>query len=259
VEIAIVLVVLVAAGGAFLLERQRRRRKEQDLARLLRRDPRMTPTGRPCGIEPHRLPDLVGCLPRGDRRSGIEYGVEGPLAVEVTGYDHEVVCAALRWWWEERRRSNKRVHYVRRSTGVVLARVPWHLPVPISVTGESVLGRLGLTRGGRQLESSEFNRRFRVTGGDDRLTLMLLDADMQRLLLEEFAGRDLEIVEDLVVLAGSPSHRDETLTGFVGELPALRQDMQRVLAAVPAQFRRAVAGPSRPSSPPGTGGEVAGG
>jgi len=103
-----------------------------------------------------------------------------------------------------------------------------------------VFGRVGLSRRDHQLESSEFNRRFRVRCADRMLTVHLLDARMQELLTTAFDRRSVELTGDVLLLAGRPSHRDPSLHGVIGELPAVRQDAVRLLAAVPAQFWRAV-------------------
>lgn len=246
---------LLAAVGAYV-QHQRRQRERRDLGRLVERDPRLRICGLPFGRHPRDLAMRVSCLPLGDRRNGLEHGVEGPLPVRMDGRETELESVAFRWWWEVRQRTRSRgrtrTTYTRDDVGVVAVRLPTVVPAPISITGESLLGRLGLTRGGRQLESSEFNRRFRVEGRDDHLTLMLLDADMQRLLVEAFPGRGVELADDVLVMTGSPTHRDTSLTGFVGELPAIRQDLQRLLATVPEQFWRAVGGPA---APPGAGDE----
>jgi hypothetical protein len=136
------------------------------------------------------------------------------------------------------------------------------VPDRLVVRPESLFGQVGITRGGQQLESSEFNRRFRVEGDDRRLVLQWLDAGMQHELLESFRGRSIELTGEVLVLGGRASGREPGLVGVVGELSVLRADAQRVLAAVPPAFWRAVglAGsgpwddPAAPSAPPPTPG-----
>jgi hypothetical protein len=240
------LVGLLALGG-LLATWARRRRKQQAFERLLRRDRTLEPTTTPLGLDRRALERRCRTLPRGDRRFGLQYGVQGPLSPPGPGWDTDVDCAAFRWWWERRRTGGQQAQhshrYRRLETTVALVRLPTVVPTPLRLRPESVLGRLGVTRGGRQVESSEFNRRFRVECADDHLALTFLDARMQALLLEEFPGRGVELVDDLLVLEGSPSHRDGSLAGAIGELPAVRQDAGRLLAAVPDQLWRRLGRP----------------
>jgi hypothetical protein len=235
------LVGLLALGG-FLATWVRRRRKQEAFQRLLRRHRTLEPTATPLGLDPRALERRCRSLPRGDRRFGLEHGVQGPLPSPLTGWDTDLDCAAFRWWWERRRSGGQQAEhshrYRRLATTVALVRLPTPVPTPLRLRPESVLGRLGVTRGGRQVESSEFNRRFRVECADDHLALAFLDARMQSLLVEEFAGRGVELVDDLLVLEGAPSHRDASLAGVIGDLPAVRQDAGRLLGAVPGQLWR---------------------
>jgi hypothetical protein len=232
------LVGLLAIGG-LVVTHLHRRRKDEAFDRLVTRDPALVPTAAPLGWDAHRLSATCASLPEGDRRWGLEYGVEGPLRTTVAGEDLHLDCAAFRWWWEQRRQNQQHHHrYETRRTTVALVRLPVFAPTPVRIRPESVLGRLGITRGGRQLESSEFNRAFRVESGDDRLAVMLLDAELQATLLEAFRGRSIELVGDLLLLEGEPSHRDASLPGAIGQLPAVRQDIARLVAAVPAQVWR---------------------
>lgn len=236
------LLVGVLALGGLLATRLRQRRRQQAFARLLQRDPSLEPTPTPLGLDHHDLVDRCGSLPRGDRRYGLEHAVQGPMPASVGGREEELEVAAFRWWWEQRRRGRQQAQhshrYQRQHTTVALVRLPAAVPSPLRLRPESALGRLGMTRAGRQVESDEFNRRFRVESADDRLAVMLLDAGMQALLPEEFAGRSVELVDDLLVLAGEPAHRDASLPGVIGQLPAARQDARRLLGAVPDQVWR---------------------
>lgn len=240
---------VLAAGGYGTYHTVRRRRKRDDLERLIARDPRLRRTVIPAGLRPDQLAWWCRGLPAGDRRQGLEYGVEGPM---VSGLDDplpaEVDVAAFRWWWEERQRSRNRrtgmtsTRYSKRTLPAAVIKLPFHVDRRVLIRPESVLGRVGITRGGRQLESSEFNRRFRVEAMDERLPLHLLDANLQQLLVERFQGRTIEIFGELLLVAGSPDHRDETLTGVVGELPAMREDALRILREIPPAFWRTVLG-----------------
>jgi hypothetical protein len=253
VLVPFVLVGLLALGG-FAVTVGRRRRLRRALERLVLRDASLEPTGRPLGLDRDDLAVRCASLPEGDRRSGLEHGVQGPVSTTVAGHQGDLDCAAFRWWWEQRQQNPQHSHrYRTRGTSVALVRLPAAVPTPIRLRPESVLGRLGITRGGRQVESREFNRRFRVECADDRLALTFLDAGMQTILAEEFAGRGIEVVDDLLVLEGTPTHRDGSLCRPIGELPAVRQDAARLIATVPAQLWRQLGVPS--GAPPGIGRE----
>jgi hypothetical protein len=245
--------VLVLALGALVaasvLYGRRRilQRKRESLQRLLAREPSLVLTDAPCGLGAATLPHRFVGVPAGDRRCGVRWGVAGPLDVTVFGAARSLECAAFQWWWEERRsqrtQHGTRTTYVQKRTTVALLRLPVRVDEPIVLRPESALGRVGLTRGGHQLESSEFNRRFRVECQDRTLTLHLLDARLQDLLTSSFAGRTLELRGDLLALVGSPAHRDASLQGVVGELPAVRQDVARVAGAIPGPYWRALGAP----------------
>jgi hypothetical protein len=241
----VALVVVALVGAAVLYGRHlKRQRKRESLQRLLAREPSLVLTAAPCGLASDSLPHRLTALPAGARRSGVRWGVTGPLTVTVAGSPRPVECASFQWWWEERQtqrtQHGTRTTYVEKRTTAALLRLPVPVPDAIVLRPESVLGRVGITRGGHQLESSEFNRRFRVECRDRTLTLHLLDANLQQLLTASFPGRTLELRGDLLALVGTPDHRDPTLEGVVGELPAVRQDVARVVAAIPPAFWRAV-------------------
>jgi hypothetical protein len=246
--VAVLVVGLLIAGGIAYAAYRRHRGSEESLQRFLARDPRLQRTLTPCGLGPDSLADTYEATPRGDRRYGVRYGVAGPLVVPVAGDDVDVECASFQWWHERRRttsdKNGTRTHYERQTTPVTMLRLPVHVPTRVRLSPESMLGRVGLTHGDHQLESSEFNRRFKVEARDRLLVVQLLDAGLQQRLTEDFQGRSIEVAGDLLVLGGRPEHRDASLTGVVGHLPAMRQDVRRLLDAVPAQFWRAV-GPDR--------------
>lgn len=248
-------VAVVAVGLGLYLPWARARRKREDVLRLLARDPSLRPTQTACGLGARALAGRFAATPRGDRRFGLRYGVTGPMQVEVAGGHLEVEAACFQWWWEERRTSSgpdgPRPTFTTRRQVALVARLPVVLPADVRIGPESLLGRIGITRGGQQLESAEFNRRFRVRGRDPQLTVQLLDAAMQQRLLTEFQGRSVELLGALLAIGGRPSHRDPTLTGVIAELPAVRQDLARLLATVPVQFWRAVGAlSSEPDDPP---------
>jgi hypothetical protein len=239
----VVLLVAAAAVAGFLAWRHRQRTRA-DLVRLAERDG-LTPTQTPLGLAARDLAGRFVATPRGDRHYGLEYAVDGPLSVRLAGGDRTVDCAAFRWWSEQRRTSQDAqgrttTSYDRQHESIAIVTLPADVPDRLVVRPESVFGQVGITRGGQQLESAEFNRRFRVEGGDRRLVVQLLDAGLQHELLEAFRGRSVEVTGRTLVLGGKASRREPGLTGFVGELPVLRDDARRVLHAVPAAFWRAV-------------------
>ncbi len=243
----VVVVVVFVGMAAILLAASRRRAERRDVERLLARVPELHRTVIPTGLTPDQLAYWSWALPTGDRRVGTEHAVEGPMRCPVLGTEHDVTVAAFRWWWEDlqRRRAHRASrshrlgnHYRRRHLVAGVAALPGIVERRVMIRPESALGRAGLTRGGHLFESDEFNRNFRVESTDHADAIAFLDADMQRLIVEDFTGRTIEIFSGLLVLTGEPAHRDESLTGVVGMLPAVRQDVHRLLRAVPAAYWR---------------------
>ena len=241
VAITLLIAALVVGG---LVAWWRNHKVKESFQKLLQRDPSWRRTATPCGYQTSLLANRFAPTPRGDRRYGIRYGIEGPLEVQIAGSDVTCTASCFEWWYERRRRRSSRhghrVSYEKQRELAVAVRLPAPVPRAIRIGPESVLGRVGLTSAGEQLESSEFNRRFRVEGDDPALTVQLLDAQLQHDLVERFAGRSLEISDDLLVIGGRPDHRDDSLTGVIGYLPALQLDARTVLGRIPDQFWRAI-------------------
>ncbi len=234
--VPIVLVVaLLGAGVAFYVHRQRTMR--DGLARLMARDG-LTITNVPCGLHPREMAQRFDATPRGDRRYGVRYGVEGPAEAVIDGAPVPVDLAAFEWWYEARVQNDRSTSYQRRTTTVAMVRLPVVVPGFIRLRPEGLLGRVGLRRADQQVESDEFNRRFHVRGSDPTLSLRFLDAAMQHRLLTTATGRTIHLEGDLLVLGGSPTHRDGSLPGVLAELPAVAQDALALLRAVPAQVWR---------------------
>lgn len=179
----ILVAVLLLAVVVFLLYRRHRRLLDEAHARFLGRD-RLAPTTAPCGRGPTELARLWAC-PEGDRRNGLEFGVTGPVELEIGGDTVAAECASFVWWWEERRQStdakgNRTTSYARRSRIVGMLRVPYWLP-SVTIGPEDLVTRLGVGgRGDFQVESEEFNRRFEVRAREGELTVRLLDPGFQR-------------------------------------------------------------------------------
>lgn len=243
-ELAPLALIVVAALAVLAAVLWQRRRVVEARTALARRDG-LQVTDRPCGLTASGLVDRFGC-PRGARRFGVEHAVQGPVEVEIDDEPTTAEVAAFQWWYEERVRNQQRTTYRRRTCVVALAQLPRRLDGWVEVRPASVLGRIGLTRGGDQLESEEFNRRFRVEGSDRRLTVRLLDAWLQHHLLEHGQGRTLHMEGTRVGLAGTPSSRDTTLAGVIGRLPPARDDLTALLRAVPASLWRATDRVERP-------------
>jgi hypothetical protein len=250
------LVGLALVGATLYLGHLRKERLRAALATLTERYPGWRPAGWPCGLSPDLLAGRTAATPRGDRRYGVQHGIEGPLELQLAG--REVTCDAslFQWTYEERRQHrNNQGHtstrYRTHTELVALCRLPVVVPGAIRIGSESILGRIGLTRGGQQVESSEFNRRFRVEGRDPALTVQLLDPALQQELLANYQGRSIHLDDDLLVLGGEPSHRDVTLISPLGFWPAMRQDVERLARHLPAQFLRAVAGDRQAQVQPG--------
>ncbi len=230
------------AGG---LAWQRRRAIETSVARLLERDPRWQATTTPCGYDAHVLADWFAPTPAGDRRYGLQHAIEGPLEVQIGGETVTCRTSCFRWWSERARtrdggRNTRRTSYATERQLAVLVELPVAVPAPIRVGPEGVLGRVRSTGAGELLESSEFNRRFRVEGEDPDLTARLLDAGLQHELVERFQGRSLELSGPLLALGGEPDHRDASLADPIGQMPAAAVDAQRLLDHIPDRFWRAI-------------------
>lgn len=238
------LIAAVLAAGTAWAQHRRRQRKEESLYQLLRRAPGWRRTEQPCGLGVDNLAGQTIATPRGDRRYGLRYAITGPLSLRIAGQDVACECGFFQWWYEQRRSSGGQHggqrRYVEQREVVAIVALPSVVTRPVRIRPESLLGRFGITRGGDQLESSEFNRRFRVDGTDRALTVQLLDANLQHHLLERLQGRSVELSFGLLVLGGSPAHRDVSLEGVVGAYPVVRDDLEALVATIPDQFWRAL-------------------
>lgn len=247
---------VVATGGYRLYRWLLARRKREDLDKLLARDPTLEYTVLPFGMRADQLGWWCKGLPDGDRNSGLRYAVEGPMRADLgPAMPESYPVAAFQWWWEVQRRDRTddvrtgfrrpgfgsgSYSYSERRVPAALIQLPVHVHSRVMIEPESALGRVGLVRMGHQFESAEFNRRFRVEALEPELALALIDANFQQLLVENFPSFTIEIFGELLLVAGTPDHRDESLTGVIGLLPALRQDAHRILRAIPAAYWRAV-------------------
>lgn len=252
----VMLIVFVGLAGYSGYRWLVKRKQRADLDRLLARDPSLTYTVIPCGMRSDQLAWWCKGLPDGDRNNGVRYAVEGPMRVDLgPGMPDEMTITAFEWWWEveSRERSRNRTTgfhvgsfhspgrtYSERRIPAGLVQLPVTVDSRVMVQPESALGRVGVTRGGHQYESAEFNRRFRVEAMNEDLALSLIDANFQQLMVEHFPGFTVELFGQFLLVTGTPTHRDESLAGVIGLLPALRQDAHRILRAIPPAYWRAI-------------------
>jgi hypothetical protein len=254
--VLVALVVVAVAIAVYLFVQARKRRIQESLRAVLARDPRWRLDTALCGRGPSQLAGRCPATPRGDRRYGLEHVITGPLDIVALGAPRTCWASCGIWWYEveqtdtdEDGRTTRT--YSRKEVPVVAVALPVALPTEVTIGSESLFGRIGLTRGGQQVESDAFNRRFRVEGADPALTVQLLDAQLQQHLLEQYAGRTLWLSGDLAVLGGKTDRSDPSLYGPIRSLPGLQADAADLLGHVPAQFWRAVGLPSpgQPASP----------
>ncbi|MFU8839402.1 MAG: hypothetical protein ACNA8R_01615 [Nitriliruptoraceae bacterium] len=241
----VVLAVVAAVVGVVWYQQARKRRIEASLEALLARDPRWRRDTTLCGRGAEQLAGRCPATPRGDRRYGLEHVVAGPLDVVALGAPRTCWASCGIWWYEQEHTStdsNGRTSrtYSRTDVPVTAVALPVAVPTEIAIGAESLFGRIGLTRGGQQVESDAFNRRFRVRGGDPALTIQLLDAQLQHHLLEHYPKRSLWLAGDLAVIGGDTDRADPSLYGPIRALPGLQADAVDLLGRVPAQFWRAV-------------------
>jgi hypothetical protein len=240
-------VVLIRAGiaGRHAHVRSRSARSHRV---LLAREGKM-PTGLPLGRTNLYLASYTG-LPVGDRHARAAWAVEDRTVLDVLGVDHQVRQVAFQWQWEER--VSDRGGYRRRATPAAAIELPVYVPRRITIRPTSPADAFG-NAPGLQVESDRFNRRFVVETTDRPFAVKFLDAEMQLLLTDRFAGRCISIEDRLLVVTGEPTHRDGSLYGAIGTLPAVEQDIRAVAAAIPAAFWRACPNRPQPADPDHTG------
>jgi hypothetical protein len=222
-------------GGGYLLHRHHRRLQEA-FARLLARDG-LVPTGQPCGLDRDQLAGRFDATPRGDRRTGIEHGVEGPAEVELGGHPVAVQVACFQWWHEERVQNKDGASYRRQRTTVAMARLPVVVPGRIASSPRGSSGGSGCVGrpAGRVRRVQPPLPRHRVRPAPDRVLPRRRDAAP--------APRDRPGPDDPP--RGRPARpRGQSLAprpvfpGVLAELPAVAQDVVALLRAVPAQVWR---------------------
>ncbi len=241
----------VVLAISWSIQRHQRRALRDALNRFVERHEGWHLQAWPCGVHADQLVGRFEATTRGDRRYGVESAVGGPIDMDIAGTTVRCQVACFVWFHERRRTQRSRGRHVRhtyerRTELIAMCQLPVHTHRAVSIRPESVLGRVGLTRGGQQLESEAFNRRFRVEGRDRALVVTLLDAGLQELLTAGYAERGIELSDDLLVLSGQPTHRDRSLAGIAQAYPAIVQDLTRLIRGIPPPFWRAL-GFERPS------------
>lgn len=246
--VAVVAAVLLIRGGMAVYRAYVRSRSARAHQALLARQGRR-PTGLPLGRTNLYFASYAG-LPAGDRHARMAWVVEDRMVLSVSGVDHEVRQVAFEWQWEER--VSERGGYRRRAFPAAAIELPVYVPRRITIRPPGPADAFGTTRG-FQLESDRFNRRFVVETSDRPFAVKLLDAGLQLLLIDRFAGRGISIEDRLLVVTGEPTHRDGSLFGVIGALPAVEQDIRALAAAIPAAFWRACPNRPQPTDPADTG------
>lgn len=239
--IVIVLVMVFVVGVAVV-----RGKKAHEAWTRVAEQEGLRPTPTPCGLTEDRLAALEVC-PTGNGEHGLWHGADG--RAEIDGATTTPVdVGVLAWWWKEQpaRVEHSINETVEHHHAVAVMRLPFHVP-HVTIVPEGRLTRLGLTgRDDLQVESEVFNRRFHVERHDTdvQLVVRLLDAEFQRVLVDEFDGRQVELVDDLLVVAGdaddTPPPDEPELRGVVAQLPHARRDVIRLAGALPDAFVRGV-------------------
>lgn len=239
--------VLVIFAIVMFVAIRRGQRSHDAYLRVVRREG-LELTDAPFGLTASKLSDLDVC-PAGGRNHGLRFAAQSTDPLELGGSRVQADVAVFQWWWEEwaNRAGESTGDWVEHDQAVAVVRLPVAMP-HVTIAPEKRAARWGI--GGRddvQVESEEFNRRFDVDGHDTdgQLVLRLLDPAFQQLLVEGFDGRQVELAEDLLVVAGraddTPPPEEPDLQGTVAQLPAARRDALRLADALPASFLRGIA------------------
>lgn len=243
-------VMLIAVARAAMLARRFyvRRRTKAAYERLLERYGKQR-SALPLGRTNLYFASYTG-LPAGDRNAQVAWAVEDRTTLQIDGVVREVRQAAFEWRWEQVVPNH--IWYRASSTVAAAIELPLYVPRRITVRPISSVERLGAPPA-FEVESDQFNRRFVVETSERQLAVKLLDANLQILLSERFAGRCISIEDRLLLVTGEPSHRDDSLYGVIGALPAVEQDVRTLAAAIPAEFWRACPNRPQPTNPDETG------
>lgn len=183
------------------------------------------------GLTEARLVDLDIC-PEGGSNHALRFGVSGPMTIELGDGSVEVEVAAFQWWWEDYMSQQEgSSQWTERDQAVAAIRLPADVP-HLTIGQGGRLAPLGAGWGDDLQVESEVvcvNRRFDVAdhGTEPELVVRLLSPGLQQILVEDFDGRDVELVGDVLLLAGDasagPLHEPE-LHGIVAQLPGVRPD-----------------------------------
>jgi hypothetical protein len=235
--------IAILAGVVVLLVWAHRRHKALEAAyRQACVDHQLTPTSTPLGLS---AADLVRfhLLPRGDRRHGVAWGMQGPAEARLGGIAVTATCVAFQWWWEERHtetdsEGNTRTTYSRRAllAGLVHLPPPYVMP-DVRVKREGLFTRMGIGgRGDFQVESEEFNRRYDVRVSDRETAIRLFDPAFQERMLGPLTDATFELTRDLALMVG----RAPSGMALIQALPRMRQHVVGLLQTMPDGWWRAV-------------------
>lgn len=224
-------------------DRVRRRRARTAFGRLLERgqlDAAPLPLGK---ADLHWA--SFRALPVGHTSHHSRWAVTRTITVTIESEEHELRVAAFEWHWDDMgQRHEERARKVRwRRTVAAIVELPVPSPSRVSIVPlgptDTMMGAIVGPHGGFEVESHEFNRAFTVEFRDDTLAMKLLDAGMQHRLVTSLQGQRVELDENWLLVVGRPSHRDDSLYGPVGDLPAVIEDARAVAQAIPDAFWRA--------------------
>jgi hypothetical protein len=170
------------------------------------------------------LSEPFALLRKGDGR-GVEnvlWGVWNGL--EVRAFDY--------WYYDESTDSEGHTSRSYHRFDCVLMLVDARCP-HLSISEENVFTRIAdaLTFHDIEFESEEFNRRFDVTGEDERFASAFCDARMMQWLLEQGDGYAFEVVGDRLLCSGKRVD-PAAIVGLLGTAKAFRDRIPDVVRSL---------------------------
>lgn len=175
-------------------------------------------------VDPYGLPQRWGGAAPFDR--GYDRAAENVVMGDVDG--RPMVAFDYSYKEDTQNRSDGNSSTTTHQFSVVAVGLPCALP-EVEVTPEGVLAKIGQALGMRdiELESDDFNRRFRVRCGDPKLAVDLLPPRTMELLLRypdrlrlRIAGADVVSHADGCLEPADLLNRSAVLSGLVGNVPA---------------------------------------
>lgn len=239
--VALIAIVAVAFLLATTLGKRRRSGNRQEgYAAFLASTSDWASTTEPCGLGVDDL-EVLPFTPSGVGERGVEFGVEGPLPVEVGSRSATVPAATFVWWRQERgdHATGSTSRLTDRRDVVGVARLPvgsrgWFQVEPQNMIRRRMAGtRLSTDQ---PVGSEAFQHAFAVTGPDSEAAAVLFDPAFQQFLLERFVGRTILFSQDLLVLPADPDQRDDALVGPAALLAGVREDLRILVSGIPAAY-----------------------